>query len=169
MPCMVSLPDGTFLIVNGAHQGLGGSRRASSPNLNAVLYDPRQPVGSRFSILGSTTIPRMYHSEAILLQDGRVLITGSDQGDPRFPLEYRVEVFIPPYLSSGNKQPTFTIRNTDWSYNGKYTIDVRLFQGTTANMKVSLLAGKFLCRSYNFRVVVLIFTLPCSCFEYARK
>ena len=89
---MVPLPDGTVLIVNGAHQGLAGFASATDPNMNAVLYDPSLPAGSRFSILGSTTIARMYHSEATLLPDGRVLISGSDPLDNNFPEEYRVEV-----------------------------------------------------------------------------
>jgi hypothetical protein len=89
---MVPLPDGTVLVVNGAHHGLAGFASATDPNLNAILYDPTRPVNTRFSILGSTTIPRMYHSEATLLPDGRVLISGSDPQDQNFPEEYRVEV-----------------------------------------------------------------------------
>ena len=60
---MVPLPDGTVLIVNGAQQGQAGFAAATEPNLNAVLYDPSLPAGTRFSTLGKTTIPRMYHSE----------------------------------------------------------------------------------------------------------
>jgi hypothetical protein len=89
---MVPLPDGTILIVNGAQQGQAGFASATQPNLNAVLYDPSLPIGTRFSILGSTIVPRMYHSEATLLPDGRVIISGSDPQDNRFPEEYRIEV-----------------------------------------------------------------------------
>jgi hypothetical protein len=58
----------------------------------------------------------MYHSEATLLQDGRVLVSGSDPEDPNYPQEYRVEVFLPPYLLSGLARPSYTIQNTDWAY-----------------------------------------------------
>ena len=143
MTCMVTLPDGTYIIMNGAQQGVAGFGLAIDPNLNAILYDPGQPVDSRFSILGSTDIARMYHSEAILLQDGRVLVSGSDPEDVRFPQEYRVEVYIPPYLASGLTQPTFTIANTDWAYNGAYPIQVTLHQGSAATMRVSLVAGEW--------------------------
>jgi len=142
LPCMVPLPDGTVLILNGAHQGLAGFAAATDPNLNAILYDPSLPAGSRFSILGSTTIPRMYHSEAMLLPDGRVLVSGSDPLDSKFPEEYRVEVYIPPYLAQGPQQPTFNIANTDWAYGGSYHItDFNLFQGTTSTLRISLVAG----------------------------
>ena len=113
MPCIATLPDGTYLILNGAHQGQAGFGLASSPNLNALLYDPTQPVGSRISIMANTIVARLYHSEAIVLNDGRVMVSGSDPEDNVNPEEYRVEVFVPPYLLSGLAQPTFTIQNTD--------------------------------------------------------
>jgi len=141
---MAALPDGTFLIVNGAEQGVAGFGLAQDPNMGAILYDPSQPVNQRFSILNTTIVARMYHSEAILLNDGRVLISGSDPEDPRFPQEFRVEVYVPPYLSNGLQQPEFTIENTDWAYGGQYTINVNLFQGTTGTMRVSLMGGTYL-------------------------
>jgi hypothetical protein len=73
MPCMAGLPDGTFMILNGAQQGVAGFGLASNPNLGALLYDPTQPVGQRISILNTTIVARLYHSEATLLPDGRVL------------------------------------------------------------------------------------------------
>jgi hypothetical protein len=98
MSCMVALPDGTFLIVNGAHHGVAGFGLGEDPNFSAVLYDPTQSPGSRMSILNNTNIARMYHSEAILLPDGRVLISGSDpqtfnpDGTAKYPEEFRIEV-----------------------------------------------------------------------------
>ena len=139
---MVPMPDGTFMIMNGAQQGVAGFGLATEPNLQALLYDPSQPLGSRISILSTTIVARMYHSEAILLPDGRVLISGSDPEDTRFPQEYRVEVYIPPYLSSGLTQPSFTIENTDWTYGEQVPITVTLHQGTTGTMRVSLIGGK---------------------------
>ncbi|KAI0667510.1 hypothetical protein C8Q78DRAFT_1105323 [Trametes maxima] len=141
MTCMVTLPDGTFLIVNGAQQGVAGFGLATDPNLQALLYDPSQPVGSRISILNTTIVARLYHSESTLLPDGRVLISGSDPETPGFPEETRVEVYIPPYLTDGRVQPSFTVDEQDWAYGGTYTIHVNLHQGTTSTMRVSLIAG----------------------------
>jgi len=140
MTCITALPDGTFLIVNGAKQGVAGFGLATNPNLGAVLFDPSKPVGSRFSVMATTIVARLYHSESMLLQDGTVLISGSDPEDGTHPEEYRVEVFKPPYALSGLQKPTFTITNTDWSYGQTVQITVNLFQGTTATMRVSLLA-----------------------------
>ncbi|KAF2691893.1 copper radical oxidase [Lentithecium fluviatile CBS 122367] len=136
LTCMTALPDGTYIILNGAHQGVAGFGLATQPNLNAVLYDPSKPVNHRFTVMANTTVPRMYHSEAILLDDGRVLVSGSDPQDDRFGEEYRVEVFIPPYLMGSPSRPVITIANdsSDWSYGGTYT-----FSTTQAISKVSIL------------------------------
>ncbi|KAH9896068.1 hypothetical protein C8Q73DRAFT_463729 [Cubamyces lactineus] len=141
MTCISALPDGTFLIVNGAQQGVAGFGLATDPNLQALLYDPSQPVGSRISILNTTIVARLYHSEATLLPDGRVLISGSDPETPGFPEETRVEVYIPPYLADGRQQPSFTVDQQDWEYGGQYTIHVDLKEGTTDTMRVSLIAA----------------------------
>jgi hypothetical protein len=67
---MVALLDGTYLVLNGTQQGFAGSGLAMEPNHNAVLYDLLKPVHNRMTVMANTTIDRLYHSEAILLQDG---------------------------------------------------------------------------------------------------
>lgn len=69
MSCMTALPDGTYMILNGALQGTAGFGLGVGPNLNAVLYDPSKPVNQRMSVMANTTIARLYHSEAILMQE----------------------------------------------------------------------------------------------------
>jgi hypothetical protein len=135
---MTALPDGTFLILNGAHQGFGGFGLASDPNRNAVLYDPTKPLNKRFSVMANTTIDRLYHSEAILLDDGRVLVSGSDPEDDTHEQEYRVEVFIPPYLMSvsDSSRPVVNFPNKDWSYGQEIT-----FTSTQPVAKLSLLGA----------------------------
>ncbi|KAI1118865.1 WSC domain-containing protein [Nemania sp. NC0429] len=139
MSCMAPLPDGTYLIANGAKQGVAGFGLADNPNLNALLYDPTKPIGQRISVMANTTVARLYHSEAITLLDGRVLITGSDPQDGKHPQEIRVEVFTPPYLYSSKPRPTFTITNKDWSYGS--TISVTLGGLPTGTIKASLLGS----------------------------
>jgi hypothetical protein len=139
---MAGLPDGTYIILNGAQHGVAGFGLAGSPNLNAILYDPSKPVNARMSIMANTTVARLYHSEAITLLDGRVLVTGSDpSGDYNnpagvFPEEYRVEVFSPPYLLSGAARPTFTVSSKDWKYGQAIT-----FSSSVTGVKVSLLGS----------------------------
>lgn len=141
MSCICALPDGTYLILNGAEQGVAGFGLATNPNLQAVLYDPTQPVGSRMSIMATTIVARLYHSEATLLQDGRVIVSGSDPEDGVHPEEYRIEVFMPPYLLSGATQPSLTVTNTDWSYGEVITVSISLPTGNLAGARFSLMGA----------------------------
>ncbi|CAG8479395.1 4059_t:CDS:2, partial [Cetraspora pellucida] len=112
MPDAVLLADGTVLFLNGASTGVAGYNKddkhlkADNPVLTAVLYDDTKPVGKRFKTLDSSTIPRLYHSVALLLPTAKVFVTGSSPQDSiltkgvKFPTEFRVEEFSPPYLSS---------------------------------------------------------------------
>ncbi|CAF9930825.1 MAG: hypothetical protein HETSPECPRED_007720 [Heterodermia speciosa] len=139
--CMTALPDGTYMILNGAHQGVAGFGLATSPNLNAVLYDPSKPVNQRMSVMANTTVARLYHSEAILMHDGRVMVSGSDPQDGKNPEEYRVEVFIPPYRMPGTPAPpTFTVANKDWAYG--QAITVQITSGALANPRASLMGAE---------------------------
>ncbi|GLT69159.1 hypothetical protein SLA2020_413330 [Shorea laevis] len=105
---MILLPDGSVLIINGAASGSAGWEQGSNPVLNPVIYQPNNPIGSRFEVQNPTTIPRMYHSTAGLVRDGRVLVAGSNPHayynitGVLFPTELRLEAFSPEYLN-----PTF--------------------------------------------------------------
>ncbi|KAF8470060.1 glyoxal oxidase N-terminus-domain-containing protein [Kalaharituber pfeilii] len=118
--CMVEavlLPDGKVLWINGANRGAQGFVLAENPTLQALLYDPARPLGERWSRLASSTIPRLYHSVALLLLDGTVMLAGSNPNEmpvlePRpnapYVTEFRVERYTPPYLSgaNANRRPT---------------------------------------------------------------
>lgn len=83
----------------------GGSRdyrgKRGSDILRAQIYDPAKKV---FHPAAAPTVGRDYHSEALLLPDGRIAVFGSnplfaDKADS-LPgvFEQRIEVFTPPYL-----------------------------------------------------------------------
>lgn len=116
LPNMAYLANGQLMIFGGAKNGVAGFGLAYEPNNEAVLYDFDLPLNSRMSRMGTTIVDRMYHSEATLLPDGRVMISGSDPQDPRYNEEFRIEVYVPPYLANGQEQPKFTISKTDWAY-----------------------------------------------------
>lgn len=74
----VLLPDGTVLWLNGCNSGAQGFELARNPTYAALLYDPAKTLGTRWTQLASSSIARLYHSVALLLLDGTILITGSN-------------------------------------------------------------------------------------------
>jgi hypothetical protein len=79
---MATLADGTSLILNGAEIGEGGFGLADEAILNALLYYSRKPPHNRMSIMANITIACVYRFEAVLMDDERVLVSGSDSQDP---------------------------------------------------------------------------------------
>ena len=88
----VILPDRTLFTCGGA------SLRNSIPNarLTPELYDPKT---NTWTDMAPTTIPRLYHSMALLVPDGRILVGGSNP--TATSLELRLEFYSPPYLFKG--------------------------------------------------------------------
>ncbi|KAL6577828.1 hypothetical protein OROMI_010156 [Orobanche minor] len=106
MSDMLLLPTTDVIILNGAGKGTAGWECAEDPVLNPLLYHPFEPyLNMRFNVLNPTTIARMYHSAAILLPDGRILVGGSNPHvrynftGVRYPTELSLEAFSPPYLA----------------------------------------------------------------------
>ncbi|CAG8510502.1 9606_t:CDS:10 [Acaulospora colombiana] len=153
MPDGVILADGKTLFLNGAGRGIAGynskdkktgvvTQQADQPVLTPVLYDFRKPLGQRFSTQGASEIPRLYHSVATLIPDGRVFVAGSSPqanvvtNNTEFPTEFRVEYFSPSYVSQ-TKSPRPTITSVAGqtnlnkgavrvSYNSKVSVTVKL-------------------------------------------
>uniref|UniRef100_A0A7N0ZVY2 Glyoxal oxidase n=1 Tax=Kalanchoe fedtschenkoi TaxID=63787 RepID=A0A7N0ZVY2_KALFE len=105
MSDMVLLPNGDVLMINGATNGTAGWELGRHPALKPVLYSPYEPPGQRFRILTGSGTARMYHSTAVLVPDGRVLVGGSnphnkyDFGADPYPTELSLEAFAPPYMA----------------------------------------------------------------------
>lgn len=93
------LPDGTVLVTGGT--SATGFNNSTGAVLAAELWDP--DTGA-WRTLASMQVPRLYHSVALLLPDGRVLSAGGghprdiEHGDPDHP---DAEIYSPPYLFKG--------------------------------------------------------------------
>ncbi|CAE6399632.1 unnamed protein product, partial [Rhizoctonia solani] len=135
----VILPDGKILLVNGAQAGVAGygnvldqigSSNANNPAYTPVLYDPKAAVGRRFNSTGmpASLIPRLYHSVATLLPDGRVMIAGSNPNENvetrTYRTEYQVEYINPPYMFK--KRPVFTGLPGKWNFGQVITLSITL-------------------------------------------
>ena len=95
---MVVLPDGNVLVTNGGQTT--NSIDAGQAVRQAEMWSP---ATQQFSRLASMVAPRLYHSTALLLPDGRVLVSGggrfSDGNAPTDQLS--AEIYSPPYLFNG--------------------------------------------------------------------
>lgn len=109
----VVLPDGTVLMVGG---GLGPSNYRN-PVFFAELYDP---VAETWTVMDAQVVPRMYHSTALLLPDGRVLSAGQDRGQP-VSNHRSGEIFSPPYLFKGPR-PTITSSPASVGYGQQFAV-----------------------------------------------
>ncbi|KAG9452588.1 hypothetical protein H6P81_005492 [Aristolochia fimbriata] len=136
---MVLLPTGDVLLINGAARGTAGWEVGREPVLNPVLYRTGFTYSlksSKFEVMDASPVPRMYHSAALLLPDGRVLIGGSNPhqrynfSGVLFPTELSLETFYPPYListGSYNSRPEIGALpgGSKLNYNQRFSVEFK--------------------------------------------
>ncbi|WP_374629472.1 galactose oxidase-like domain-containing protein [Frankia sp. AgPm24] len=119
-PGAVVLPDDTVLVS-------GGSRRyRARDTLTAELYNP---ATNTFRPVADPHVGRDYHSEYLLLPDGRVAVFGSNPLSDDNTFETRVEVYSPPYLYAGTRPVIRAAPNA-------------ITRGTSISLSVSQKVGK---------------------------
>ncbi|MGZ5847546.1 MAG: galactose oxidase-like domain-containing protein [Ramlibacter sp.] len=142
-PNATILPDGKVLVTGGT-SGAG----FSNPNTPVYLAEIWDPATGAFTPMASALVPRLYHSSALLLPDGRVLtMGGNDQMVP--------ELFSPPYLFKGAR-PTITSAPTAIGYGQHFTVQTP----NTGISKVTLIRLGSVTHAFNEnqRLNVLPFT-----------
>ncbi|KAG0579428.1 hypothetical protein KC19_4G098200 [Ceratodon purpureus] len=165
---MLILPSAEVLIINGAKYGTAGWGVAREPSLGPVLYNPGQ---RRFQSMKPSTVPRLYHSTAIVLPDGKVLVAGSNP-NPGYsfagvlnPTELRVEKYSPYYLYKGYdfRRPAIVGGVGGLKYGGGIRVSFRVGKGAKPGaVGFHLYAPPFVTHTYsmNQRMLVLGSTAP---------
>ena len=115
------LPDGKILVTHGS-SGAGFNNEAAGVR-DAEMWDP---VAETWTTMASESVVRTYHSTAILLQDGRVLSSGS--GDAQGGTDQKsAQIFTPPYLFAADgslaPQPTITSAPAHLSYGQPFSVE----------------------------------------------
>jgi hypothetical protein len=113
------LPDGNVLAT-------GGSRNTdafdeSQAVLAAELWSPATET---WTTVASMSVPRLYHSIALLLPDGRVLAAGGGRfGNPTgdFHDKLNAQIYSPPYLFKGARPSVTAVANV-LSYGAGFTV-----------------------------------------------
>ncbi len=99
------LPDGRVLANGGSVKDsttyFNDPINTYGSNLTAEIWDPNT---GQWSVGASAQVPRLYHSTALLLPDGRVLTSGG--GAPGPIVNTNAEIYSPDYLVAANGQPT---------------------------------------------------------------
>jgi hypothetical protein len=114
------LPDGDVLVTGG-----GRTSDAVDQAGGVLAAELWSPATQTYTTLASGQIARLYHSTALLLPDGRVLVTGGGRfngfpsNDPSDHVE--AEIFSPPYLYKGPR-PTITSAPSDATYGSHITV-----------------------------------------------
>ena len=111
----VILPDGKVLAVGGA---ISVEKNEQTGTLPAELWNPDTET---WVIMASMSNPRMYHSIAMLMPDGRVLSAGGGRyGSATNYLT--AQYFDPPYLFKGAR-PTISSMSGSTLYNSSFNIN----------------------------------------------
>ncbi len=101
------LADGTVLITGGSSKP--GFNDQTGFIAQAELWDPATMTVTPMA--SASSIYRGYHSNGLLLPDGRVLVAGGNHDDP-FTEQKNAEIYSPPYLFKGPR-PTVTAAPDD--------------------------------------------------------
>ncbi len=109
--CAVLLPDRTVLVTGGAAL----EENAEVAALEAEIFNPTTQT---WTLGAPARLPRLYHSVALLMPDGKVVTTGSNP--VRKTEELRIEVYWPPYLFQGPR-PTLVLATTHGTPGGTVT------------------------------------------------
>jgi uncharacterized membrane protein YphA (DoxX/SURF4 family) len=107
------LPDGNVLVT-------GGSRNSNVFDQNGAVFEAElwSPTTETYTTLAGNQVPRLYHSTALLLPDGRVISTGGGRFGPS---HLDGEFYSPPYLFKGPR-PTITAAPTLLDYGTNFIV-----------------------------------------------
>jgi hypothetical protein len=112
---LTMLPDGTVLVT-------GGSRNSDVGDTASAVHEAEvwSPTTETWTVLAAMQTPRMYHSTALLLPDGRVLVAGGGRDFPEVD-QLSAEIYSPPYLFKGPR-PAITSAPTGIQYATAFSV-----------------------------------------------
>ncbi len=108
------LADGNVLVT-------GGSSDSDFSGPGSAVYNAElwSPTTETWTTMANMQVPRVYHSTALLLPDGRILVAGGGRFGGTDQLS--AEIYSPPYLFKGAR-PTITAAPTRVSYGSNFSV-----------------------------------------------
>lgn len=126
------LPNGKIFVVGGRSD----FDDSPTPVLTPEIFDPQTLA---WDMVEPHQIPRRYHSSAILLPDGRVLVAGGD-------FQPSGEIYSPPYLFQGSR-PVVQSAPSIIRYGESFSVNLT---STTASNRLVLIRFSSVTHSVNF-------------------
>jgi hypothetical protein len=125
---LTMLANGTVLAVGGEPTaGQTGQTEVSGGILPSEIWDPSTQT---WSPAAATATTRGYHSTALLMPDGTVLVGGSGHANPGYAAQLSSQVYSPAYLSKG---PRPTVSSVPNSINYGANLDVTMGDASTVS------------------------------------
>ncbi len=116
---LTMLADGTVLAVGGEPTaGQTGQSEVSGGVLPSEIWNPSTQTWSPAAATGTT---RGYHSTALLMPDGTVLVGGSGHANPGYAAQFSSQVYSPAYLAKGSR-PTISAAPSSISYGSSFKV-----------------------------------------------
>jgi hypothetical protein len=113
---LTMLPNGGVLATGGETDKNGGD--IANAVYNAELWSPQSLT---WTTMAAMHTPREYHGTALLLPDGRVLVSGMGADFGQVPDQQSAEFFSPPYLFNGPR-PVISQAPSQLQYNSTFSI-----------------------------------------------
>jgi hypothetical protein len=110
------LPDGNVMAIGGSTQINGWY-----PNDAVYPTEMWSPTTQTWTTMASIQHPRMYHSTALLLPDGRVLSAGGGRNGVTTADYLNAQFYSPPYLFNGAR-PTISSAPSTLAYNSSFFV-----------------------------------------------
>ena len=123
------------ILADGSVMAIGGTRAADDASQAVLEGEIWNPSTEQWTTVGAMTEPRMYHSAAVLLADGRIVVGGGEAAG-----RLRAQVYSPPYLFKGAR-PVITTAPAMAGYGTSFSIATPDAASITSVALIRLSAG----------------------------
>ena len=105
------------ILADGTVLAIGGTRAADDATQAVLEAEIWNPASEAWTTVAAMTEARMYHSSAVLLPDGRVVVGGGEAAG-----RLHSQIYSPPYLFRGPR-PTISTAPATLTYGSSFRID----------------------------------------------
>ncbi|MFG3408431.1 galactose oxidase-like domain-containing protein [Streptomyces sp. NPDC048142] len=123
------LPDGTLFTVNGAYDIRDYGNGPYNPNADLKYRQTEmRDTDGNWKLGPAQRLPRGYHSNAVVLPDGRIMVTGDEAqqiaNDPDISddMDGSIEIYEPAYLHNGERPDLTAVPGRAVTYDSRFTV-----------------------------------------------